>query len=276
MTHALKFVEGSTDRIEGLAIPFGGPINGRDLDGEYFDRSTDFCLDWFGESGRPILYDHGLHGTVKTSVIGRQTSLAIKDDGLWVQAEIDKNGRYRDAVAQLIEAEALSFSSGAMGHLVGKASDGHITRWPFVELSATPTAANPNAHIYMVKSLVAIEHAQAVDADITPMVKALVAALDTTSDDSGPEPFDDQVARVASDLDRLHGRIETRMEQRAGKSGRVLSAANRDRIASLIAAWEPTLADLKALLSETDPEQRAMVDEAVARAYRTWAAAALI
>ena len=72
---AVKFVKDQPDMIEGLAIPFGGPIAGKDFDGESFSAETDLCLPWFGETGRPILYGHGLNPATKTEVVGRQVSL---------------------------------------------------------------------------------------------------------------------------------------------------------------------------------------------------------
>ncbi len=57
--------------IVGLAIPFGG----KDADGEYFDRDTDFCLDWMQQ--RPLLYHDGLDRDVKTAVVGTVTETMI-------------------------------------------------------------------------------------------------------------------------------------------------------------------------------------------------------
>jgi hypothetical protein len=273
MDLAVKFV--GPDTVEGLAIPFGSPDR-RDLDGEFFTKSTDLALDWFGTGGRPALYDHGFDEAHKLAAVGRQTEYEERDEGIWAQVQLDKHARYRKAIDRMVEEGALGYSSGAISHLVTKSATGEIVRWPWVELSLTPTPASPDAlGIHYVKSLAAIEHAQAVEADITPMVKAIIAALDTPSEDSGSESFDDQAARVASDLDRLHARLRTRMEQRAGKSGRVLSAANRARLQALIEAWEPSLADLKAFLAEHDPEKKAEVEAILSKAARTYALTAL-
>src|SRR5690242_12892839 len=54
----VKFAKGADDLIIGVGAPWGGPFNGRDIDGEYFTKSTDFCDEWFAE--RPLLYNHGL------------------------------------------------------------------------------------------------------------------------------------------------------------------------------------------------------------------------
>jgi hypothetical protein len=272
MTHAIKFV--GPDTVEGLAIPFGSPDD-RDLDGEFFTKDTDFALEWFGKSGRPALYDHGFDEAHKLSPVGRQVEYEPRDEGIWAQVQLDKAARYRKTIDRMVEEGALAYSSGSIGHLAGKSADGQITRWPWVELSLTPTPANPRAGIHYVKSLAAIEHAQAVDADITPMVKALVAALDEPSGDSGPESFDDQVARVASDLGEVPARLRTRVEQRAGKSGRALSAANLARLRAFIETGEATIADLKAFVAEHDPDRKAEVEAILSKAAQTYARSAL-
>ena len=51
---AVRFVEEGDDWfVEGLILPFDGPINGQDLTGTHFTKSTDFCLDWHPDGGRP-------------------------------------------------------------------------------------------------------------------------------------------------------------------------------------------------------------------------------
>ena len=64
MRSAVKFVDGSDDTIDILAIPFSGPIAGKDTDGEFFSERTDLCLDWF-PTERPLLYDHGTDSQVR-------------------------------------------------------------------------------------------------------------------------------------------------------------------------------------------------------------------
>ena len=140
---AVKFADGSTDVLRICAVPFGGPFNGRDTDGEFFSAKTELCLDWFPEQ-RPLLYHHGLDGRVQTSVVGRVdvTTASKAADGLWVQAQLDASSSYFDSIKELVEAGKLYASSGAMPHLVQRAKTGELTRWPWVELSLTPTPAN--------------------------------------------------------------------------------------------------------------------------------------
>ena len=140
---AVKFVDGAQDMIEGLAIPYGGPVAGKDLEGEYFGPDTDFALQWYDR--RPLLYHHGLDSGAEIVPIGQQVKAWTSDVGVWARAQLDMSNRYAEEIRKLIEEGRLFFSSGALPHLVKKTADGRITRWPWVELSLTPTPANPYA-----------------------------------------------------------------------------------------------------------------------------------
>ena len=75
--------------VEGWGIPFGGPIDGADLDGERFTKDTDFRFDWFPD-GRPMLYDHGTDRKLGLDLIGRQTEHEVVDEvGVWVKGQIN-------------------------------------------------------------------------------------------------------------------------------------------------------------------------------------------
>jgi hypothetical protein len=268
MNRAIKFV--GPDRIEGLAFPFT-----TDLDDERFTADTDLCVEWFGKGGRPLLYDHGLDDAMKTVVMGRQDDFELRDEGIWAQSTLDKHAQYRKAVDKLIEQGALGYSSGAMAHLATKSANGDITRWPWVELSMTPTPANPDTlGVHYVKSAVAFEHMAAADIVIPDPLKAALKALDEWADNRetppGSETFTARLDRVSSEVAGLTTHAREHLEMRV-KSGRVLSAANRERLAALIAAWEPTLADLKQFLAETDPEAGKSLNDAVWEALRTQA-----
>jgi len=146
-TRAVKFADGRQDLIEGLAIPYGGPLGGKDLEGEYFGPDTDFALQWYDR--RPLLYHHGLDSGAEIVPIGQQVKAWTSDVGVWARAQLDRSNRYAEEIRKLVEEGRLFFSSGALPHLVRKTADGHITRWPWVELSLTPTPANPYAVVDM-------------------------------------------------------------------------------------------------------------------------------
>jgi len=175
----LKVINADKGLVAGYGLPFGGPLNGRDLEGEFFDKDTDFALDWFPNEGRPSLYDHGTDAAIKTSVVGRQVSKRIDPDvGIWVETQLNMAHRYADAIMQLAQEEALGFSSGSIKHLiVVDDKTGRIERWPWVEQSLTPVPANP----YGLISSEAVKHLQAVGIELP--AKALELPEGTSVDD---------------------------------------------------------------------------------------------
>lgn len=161
-SRAVKFLAGSRTECEGMLAPYGGPaaLGGKDLDGEYFSPSTDFALDWFGDWERPLLYQHGMDGAVKTSVVGR-IKVMPTEAGLWMQAQLDAAHMYHEAIASLIDQGALGLSSGSLSHLVSvDGKSGEIKSWPLIEGSLTPTPANPDAGPvkHTVKMAEAVQH----------------------------------------------------------------------------------------------------------------------
>jgi hypothetical protein len=143
----IKALDDDAYRI--LAIPFKGPLSGeRDLSGEYFTAQTDLCLDWYPES-RPLLFDHGFDGTLKTTVIGRTDSRTLDrdEDGWWVRMQLDRHGKYWKRVKELMDRKALYGSTGALSHLVQVDKQGEIKVWPWVEQTVTPIPCNYYARI---------------------------------------------------------------------------------------------------------------------------------
>jgi len=249
MTSAVKFAEGSDSIIEGYGIPFGGPayLGGKDFHGESFGPDTDLALEWFPNEGRPFLFHHGLDDELKASVVGRQISRTVTDAGHWVQVQLDKRSQYWDRIKQLVDADGLSFSSGAIPHLVKTDKDGSIKSWPWVELSGTPTPANPDAVAsYAVKAEDAIEHLTAVKA-----ADALKSILDSNGMES--EPFAVHAERVSALVDGFTDRVESRADART-KSGRSLSAANRAEIREVVEAIDRLNERRAHLAGLIDPE----------------------
>ena len=148
---AVKFLDEEAGLIGGLAIPYGGPANGKDLQGEYFSKDTDFALDFYAQ--RPIMLDHGLGKKLGPERLGYQTKVEVTDAGLWAEGILDRSHRYWNVMRDLVQKGALNFSSSALTHLVVKEANGHIKRWPWSELSLTPEPANPFA-IAALKSIV--------------------------------------------------------------------------------------------------------------------------
>jgi hypothetical protein len=250
--HTVKFAEGSDTIIEGLAIPYGGPLNGKDLHGEDFGPDTDIVPDLYPD-GRPLIYNHGTNKDMDLIVQGRQTTHETRDEGIWAQAELDKRARYHATVAKMIRNGQLSFSSGAIPHLVKTNADGHIVRWPWQELSLTPTPANPDAVVtFAVKSAEHIDHLAAAGIEpTTDLIKTIIG-----EDDPEHESFAGHAERVTALVDAFAGRSLSRYDARV-KAGRALSAANRAEIEEVIAALDGVVerrAALVELLARTGPQ----------------------
>lgn len=249
---AVKFVKGSDTVIEGLAIPFGGPKGGKDLDDEAFGPDTDFALDWF-PNGRPLIYHHGLNQGAKIARQGRQFEHEITDEGIWAKAELDKSARYHATVAKMVADGKLFFSSGTFPHLVN-ATKGRITQWPWIELSLTPTPANPYAAVHFAKSVDVM--GALADLGMEPPA-ALIAAALKALDESNPDAplagatFAAHADRLLADVQEFRVRASEVASVRV-KSGRVLSAATRERLAAHPEALRQLANDLDELLAAAD------------------------
>ena len=165
-----------------LAIPFGGPVKGRDLDGEYFTRRTDIKRDWFAE--RPVLWHHGQDSLMGDTVIGK----AIVDDepdeeGWWVDVWLNHGERRVNLIKRLSEKGPLFGSSGTIGYLKKAAPTGEILVWPYVEQTLTTSPQNTFSVVKPAKAVLddfieadlatgaleaAVAFEQAVKADLTP------------------------------------------------------------------------------------------------------------
>ncbi|RMH01699.1 MAG: hypothetical protein D6706_01505, partial [Chloroflexi bacterium] len=140
-TRSVKaYQEGDFGWVEGYLISWGNP-NDVDLHGEYFTPRTELCLDWFSE--RPVLYHHGLDGSVGLRQIGKIKTVKADDVGVWVRAQIDLRDRYARAVYDMIKTHEFGWSSGSVDHLVKIAPNGEIVTWPLIEGSITPSPAQP-------------------------------------------------------------------------------------------------------------------------------------
>jgi len=205
---AVKFV--GPDTLEGLAIPFGGVfdhpgegLKNKDWDGEDFGPDTDYCFDWFGKSGRPALFEHGFDRALKAAVVGRQIDYEVREEGIWAQTQLDRAAKFRRAIDQLVEQGVLGYSSGAMPHLVTKSAEGHITRWPWVELSLTPIpAAADLAQVHYVKAASLIDYLAGLeDVEATDGTKAGRVLSAATRSRLSNHPA--ALRQLADDLDEL-------------------------------------------------------------------------
>lgn len=134
------------DRIGGYAVLFGDATK-PDFAGDYFTKSTEFWLEEFGDK-RPMLYDHAVFdpATKSNPVVGTWDTFRVDDIGVWTEGQLKKAHKYKKAIEDLIAAGALGLSSGSAPNLVLKSRTqraNEITRWPILEVSLTPTPAEP-------------------------------------------------------------------------------------------------------------------------------------
>jgi len=161
--YAVKFIDVEKGTFVGLLCPNGGiaALKGKDFDGEYFTKDTDYRDDLFQDVQLPILYQHGRDSKVKAAIIGRVTKKWDDEMGRWIEGQLNLADSYAQAVAGIIKRGGARLSSGAISHLKTVELDGRISCWPVCEASVTPTPANPTAVIPSYKAVKILEDAGA-------------------------------------------------------------------------------------------------------------------
>ena len=128
-------------RIGGYAVVYGE----QDLTGDKFTPETDLWLDK-PAAPRPLLYEHGFHPAVGKAVIGWVKHWEADENGIWIEAELDRHSRYLEMVRRLINAGAVGLSTGAVAHLVEPPAEERpapLKSWPVFEVSLTVQPAEP-------------------------------------------------------------------------------------------------------------------------------------
>lgn len=135
------FEEYAESNLRVLGVPFGGPIKGRDADGEAFHEDTNIWLK-AGDSV-PLTYYHGFGPDDPNEmqpdpvVIGRAKYTGADERGHWFDMRVDE----AEPLAQRVLADPIKSraSSGAVGHLVRMGKGGLIDIWPVGELAVFDT-----------------------------------------------------------------------------------------------------------------------------------------
>ena len=124
-----------------LGVPFGGPISGRDKDGEAFHEGTEI---WLNVGDRvPVTYYHGFGPDDPYSmqtppvIIGSAEYTGADERGHWFDATLDAD----EPLAHRLTAPGVDVraSSGAISHLVRAGEAGMIDVWPVGELALFDT-----------------------------------------------------------------------------------------------------------------------------------------
>jgi len=162
-----------------LGVPFGGPIDGRDLDGEAFTPETDIWLK-VGDKVN-LTYYHGFDpDTIGKkqkipALIGGATYIGADERGHWFEPVLDSE----EPLAQrLMKADIteLRASSGAVSHLVRKSAGGLIDVWPVGELALFDT----NEWRKPANEFAVIE---AKSESITEAIPEVIATVDAVEDE---------------------------------------------------------------------------------------------
>ena len=134
-----KVVAGKTPQVlEVLGVPFGGPMGGKDVDGEFFSERTELALK--PGDRRPVFYNHGEDPAntkvMFPEVIGEATYIGKRADGHWFEVVIDDTNEFAKRVVEAAKQGMARASSGAIGYLTRiLRRTGEILVWPLGELS---------------------------------------------------------------------------------------------------------------------------------------------
>ncbi len=245
-----KWLRGDISR-RVLVLPFGGPIPskasplGVDLDGEWFDGSTDIFGTYAAlRSTRERLVDwhHGNDptGRMKGAIIGRVVlDDEADDDGYWADMWANAGEQRRKLIATLEQRGVPLYGSSEAVPGAVKKTDGHIDVWPIIRHTITTSPQNTWA-----------------------VVPSLKAVLTDYSDEISPEALKAAVLGLdATTIELLLGSRSAAVNasavvgQDSGKAGRVLSAK--------------TIADLERVLALAEQELPALIREMIARGRPT-------
>lgn len=171
-----------------------------DLLGDFFSESTDFGLEAGGK--RIVLYDHGMDPTLGRRKLA-YADIKKKDKvGLWAEAQLALRDDYEKALYALVAKGKMGWSSGTAGHLVARTpmKKAHrIDEWPIIEISITPTPAEPRTSVVSLKSLQPEPLILQPDKTVPqgPLATKLSRYIDDLVDDG--QNREDLIKRIAED-----------------------------------------------------------------------------
>jgi len=227
-------------------VPFGGPLPGGkaglDIDGEYFDGTTDLygpfpalrasrerLVDWH--------HDNDPTNVMKGAILGRVVFDAnAEEDGVWADFWVNAGERRKALVAQLERRGVPLFGSSQAVHgFTRKAKDGHIEVWPVIRHTITTSPQNTYAVMPSLKAMLSAD--LPLDMVTLRALHAAILGLDT------PATVAVTSATTGLTPDASHGEL-------AAKAGRVVSART---LASLRAALDELVAWVATLNEKDNP-----------------------
>lgn len=137
MSNVRAIKAGDEWRLKILGVPFGGPYNGRDSDGQKFSERTNIHETIYPKV--PLFYYHSFdaNGVPQGDpvIVGEATYDHMDKKGHWYDGVLDKS---KDLAVKLWEAakhNVSSASSGTISHLIRETANGEILNWPVCEIS---------------------------------------------------------------------------------------------------------------------------------------------
>lgn len=215
-----------------LGVPFGGPIKGRDLDGEAFHEDTEIWL----KSGQEVslTYYHGFGPDDpdsmqdKPALIGKAVYTGVDERGHWFDVHLDEE---EELAQRVIDAgtDGIKASSGAVGHLTRNGLGGLIDVWPVGEIALFDTndwrlPANDFAVIEAKTLEIPEVEAEADDAKAAtvetenePLIDEpfTVEPLEETMDEILETPVDKEVEQVDID-EKVKAAVEAALKAQPG------------------------------------------------------------
>lgn len=207
------------DHFRLLAIPFGGPIGGRDLDGQFFSERTNIHPTLV--PARVVDWHHGKDPLMGRSVLGKAVLDAEpEDDGWWVDVWLSHGEKRVALIKRLAEKAPIFGSSEALW--VKASSDGEILDWPYWRQTLSTSPQNTQSIV-------------------RPAMKAALDDFDTAG-----IPVDDRLRAFIGDLDALGVdlRSTSLVGENAAKAGRVLAGRNEARLREAMKLFAEVLSEL--------------------------------
>lgn len=246
-------------------VPFGGPYNGKDSDGEYFDAYTATLLEDDGR--KPLIvhyhgYDESGNPTDEPVFVGKELSREKRADGWWFRVALDKTNDKARQLWQAAKEGMLRASSGAIQHLVRpltpearQAQNGYMSMWPVAEISLMDISkGNYPANPYAVAMPVLQKRFKAADLTLT-----IPEAEETTDAESSPDaetstPDQDNNQQLQQETPKMSDEQKplTLEEIAAFLDKREADKAEAARVAALEAQAE----ELKALKAQIEEAQK--------------------
>jgi HK97 family phage major capsid protein len=227
-----------------LGVPYGGPIKGRDLDGEAFHEDTDVWLKTGDEVNLTYYHGYGPDDPEEWQetpvVIGRATYTGFDKRGHWFEPRLDLD----EPLAQrLIKAdiEDLRASSGAVAHLVRMGKGGLVDVWPVGELALFDTN----------------------DWRLPANDFAVIEAKTETVTEALPESVETLVDAVGDSVDAKNNSTQTSIpeEEYTTMTDEKVTQEKKEDVQEQSTEQTDVLAEVKALMEDQKEQQKKELEE---------------